>query len=83
MLRKIGTMFGRYKGVMDTLTSELLRCIYEDYGAVIDGGQHVDARVLYRCSPYFDSLKNCKDHRDELIDEVRNYEEQIDEPGMR
>ncbi|GMH58171.1 hypothetical protein TrLO_g12544 [Triparma laevis f. longispina] len=78
LLRKISTMFGRYKPVMETLTSELLLCIYEDYPSVISGGTHVDARTLFRCSPYFTSLKNCKLHRDELMDELQVYNDGVD-----
>ena len=64
---------------METLTSELLRCIYKDYTAVIEGSRgSVDARVLFKCSPYFDSLKAVTMHRDELMDELQVYNDGVD-----
>ena len=51
----------------------------QDYTAVIEGSScKVDARVLFKCCPFFDSLKAVKLHRDELIDELQVYNDGVD-----
>ena len=83
LLIKLSSLFGRYSGLMTTLTGELLRCIYVDYESVIakalanpTGG--IDARLFYSCSPYFDLVKSMELRREELSDELQLYNSGID-----
>ena len=78
LIRKTSRMFGRYQSLMTTLTDEMLRCIYYDYDSVIKGADYIDARTFYNCTPYFEELKNCRIHRDELQEELAMYNDGID-----
>ena len=78
LLLKMSKLFGRYEPIMETLTQELLKCIYVDYDSAIADVPSPDARTFYSSSPYFSLLQATQMHRDELIDELEVYNAGVD-----
>jgi len=55
LLLKISSLFGRYSSLMELLSEQILHCVFSDYTKVMDEATTVNARVLYQCTPFFES----------------------------
>jgi len=63
---------------METLTDQLLKCVYADYDSVLKNNLDVNARTFYECTPYFTMAKNFQIHNEDLTDELSMYNAGVD-----